>query len=142
MHRMTGACADSLRPFVRACIEPGSVIHSDGWEGYTGLSEKGYKHEASVLAKERESASEVLPRTHRVISLLKRWLGATHRGAVSHEHLDYYLDEFAFRFNRRTSRYRGKLFYRLLQNAVAIEPTPYKAMVEHARGRKPAEHNI
>ena len=71
-----------------------------------------------------------MPRVHRVISLLKRWLMGTHQGAVSLEHLDYYLDEFTFRFNRRKSRSRGKLFFRLLQQAVAIDPVPYKSMVK------------
>ena len=66
----------------------------------------------------------------------------THQGAISHEHLDYYLDEYAFRFNRRTSRNRGKLFYRLVQQAVAIEPTLYKNMVKHVRGRKPQQGGV
>ena len=70
-----------------------------------------------------------MPRVHRVASLLKRWLLGTHQGAVSHEHLDYYLDEFTFRFNRRRSTNRGKLFYRLVQQAVAIDPVPYKNIV-------------
>jgi len=78
-----------------------------------------------------------MPRVHRVISLLKRWLMGTHEGAVSLEHLDYYLDEFTFRFNRRTSRYRGKLFYRLLQNAMLVEPITYQQMIKNIRGRKP-----
>jgi hypothetical protein len=86
--------------------------------------------------------SRMLPRVHQVASLLKRWLLGIHQGAVSHEHLDYYLEEFAFRFNRRTSRHRGKLFYRLLQQAVMVEPTIYRAMVKHVRGRKPQRHNI
>ena len=78
----------------------------------------------------RQSASKLLPRVHRVASLLKRWLLGTHQGGVSHEYLEHYLDEFTFRFNRRTSRSRGKLFYRLLQQAVATNPAPYKTMVE------------
>jgi hypothetical protein len=65
-----------------------------------------------------------MPRVHRVISLLKWWLMGTHRGAVSHKHLDYYLDEFTFRFNRRRSKSRGKLFFRLVQQALAVEPVP------------------
>jgi hypothetical protein len=71
----------------------------------------------------------LLPLVHKAISLLKRWLLGTHQGAVSHEHLDYYLDEFVFRFNRRSSRSRGKLFYRLVQQAVAVDPTPYRSIV-------------
>jgi hypothetical protein len=64
-----------------------------------------------------------------VASLLKRWLLGTHQGAVSRKQLDYYLDEFAFRFNRRTSRHRGKLFYRLVEQAVALQPTGYSKLV-------------
>ncbi len=82
-----------------------------------------------------QTAEAVMPRVHRVASLLKRWLLGTHQGAASREHLDYYLDEFTFRFNRRTSRHRGLLFYRLLGQAMAVEPVPYAAMVKHARGR-------
>jgi hypothetical protein len=70
-----------------------------------------------------------MPRVHRVVSLLKRWLLGTHQGAISAEQLDYYLDEFTFRFNRRTSASRGKLFYRLAQHAVRVEPTPFRSLV-------------
>ena len=122
--------APSLEAFVEEAIQPGSLVHTDGWEGYAGLENKGYRHEVTVLRGKRQSASKLLPRVHRVASLLKRWLLGTHQGAVSHEYLDYYLDEFRFRFNRRTSRSRGKLFYRLLQQAVAADPAPYKTMVE------------
>ncbi len=87
------------------------------------------------------SASHLLPRVHRVISLLKRWILGTHQGAISPEHLDYYLDEFTFRFNRRTSRHRGKLFYRLLHHAVAIEPIQYDKIIKHVRGPKPKNRN-
>ena len=80
--------------------------------------------------------SELLPRVHRVAALLKRWLIGTHQGAVSREHLDYYLDEYTFRFNRRRSRHRGKLFYRLVQQAAAVGPTTYSEMVQHVRGRR------
>ena len=117
------------------------MIHTDGWEGYGGLAKKGYGHEVSILKRQAKTASEFLPRVHRVASILKRWLLGTHQGAVSPEHLDYYLDEFTFRFNRRTSRYGGKLFYRLLQQAVALGYAPYRAMIKHVRGRKPTRHN-
>ncbi len=80
-------------------------------------------------------ATDILPRVHLVVSLLKRWLIGTHQGAVSHEHMDYYLDEFTFRFNRRTSRHRGKLFYRLLEHAMETKPIPYKDLVKHVRGQ-------
>jgi hypothetical protein len=84
----------------------------------------------SVLRSQgKAAATELLPRVHQVAALLKRWLLGTHQGAVRPAHLDYYLDEFTFRFNRRTSRSRGKLFYRLIQQAVRVEPSPYKTMV-------------
>ena len=79
---------------------------------------------------------------HLVASLLKRWLLETHQGGVSHEHLAYYLDEYTFRFNRRTSKHRGKLFYRLLQNAVQIQPITYDEMALNIRGPNPTKHNI
>ena len=131
LRRIADASRAHLHRFIRDSIEPGSVVHTDGWEAYGELKE--YAHKVTILKGRAESASELLPRVHLVISLLKRWLLGTHQGAVSPEHLDYYLDEFAFRFNRRTSRSRGKLFYRLLQQAAAIEPTPYKALVKHVK---------
>ena len=93
------------------------------------VEEKGYRHRLVFLSGRPKQASELLPRVHKAISLLKRWMVGTHQGAISHEHLDYYLDEFVFRFNRRSSRSRGKLFYRLAQQAVAVEPTPYRSIV-------------
>ena len=75
-------------------------------------------------------ASELLPRVHRVVSLLKRWLLGTHQGAVSRVHLYYYLDEYTFRFNRRRSRHRGKLFFRLVQQALTVDPVPYRRLVQ------------
>ena len=90
----------------------------------------------SALDRREKSASELMPRVHRVMSLLKRWLLGTHQGAVSHKHLDYYLDEFTFRFNRRKSRSRGKLFYRLVQQAVAVNPATYKMIVHPAHESK------
>ena len=137
MKRIADASSQSLHPFVEDCIEPGSTICTDGWEGYTGLGTKGYLHEITVLRNKKESVATLLPRVHRVVSLLKRWLMGTHQGAVSGIPLDYYLDEFTFRFNRRTSAPRGKLFYRLMENAVIIEPIPFKQMIMHVRGPKP-----
>ena len=117
-------------------FEPDSTIHTDGWEGYVGLEALGYRHEYDFVATSSQSASELLPRVHRVAAVLKRWLMGTHKGAVSREHLDYYLDEYTFRFNRRRSRHRGKLFYRLVQQAAAVGPTTYSEMVQHVRGRR------
>ena len=109
MATIPDASAESLMAFVGEAIERGSVVHTDGWLGYEPLPKRGYQHQVTFL-EGPESASRLLPRVHRVVSLLKRWLVGTHQGAVSHEHLDYYLDEFTFRFNRRKSRSRGKLF--------------------------------
>ena len=140
LQRIHDASSKSLHPFVKESIEPGSVIHTDGWSGYIGLGKAGYTHEATPLRG--RNASKLLPRVHRVVSLLKRWLMGTHQGAVSHEHLEYYLDEFTFRFNRRNSRHRGKLFYRLLQHAMAVEPVPYNNIIKHVKGHSKQYNNI
>ena len=123
------ASAGSLHPFVTDCIGLGSTVHTDGWQGYKGLDQLGYDHEVRVLRGSRKDSSKLLPRVHLVVSLLKRWLVGTHQGAVSHTHLAYYLDEFTFRFNRRRSKSRGKLFLRLVEQAVATDPTTYSSMV-------------
>jgi transposase-like protein len=127
------ASAGSLQGFVQDCIEPGSTIHTDGWPGYTGLQEKGYDHEVTPLRGRPKDASRLLPRVHRIASLLKRWILGTHQGAVSHQHLVYYLDEFTFRFNRRKSRNRGKLFFRLVEQALATAPEPYHVIAKRAK---------
>src|SRR5208337_3089212 len=97
-------------------IEPGSIVRSDGWDSYNILASHGYEH-SPVLHKDAETG-DATPLAHRVAALLKRWWLGTHQGAISPEHLAYYLDEFTFRFNRRTSRSRGKLFYRLIEQAL------------------------
>jgi transposase-like protein len=131
MRRIPDASAESLEAFVEEAIDPGSAVHTDGWHGYNGLKAAGYRHRVTLLRGQHELASKLLPRVHRVVSLLKRWLLGTHQGAVSAPHLDYYLDEFTFRFNRRTSRHRGQLFFRLAQQAVAVEPAPYASLFRH-----------
>ncbi|MFH0778605.1 MAG: IS1595 family transposase [Candidatus Eisenbacteria bacterium] len=144
LRRVADSSAEALETFVREAVEPGAVVITDGLPSYANLPRLGYRHDVRVLLRGGESADAVpvLPRVHRVASLLKRWLLGTHQGAVSRDHLDYYLDEFTFRFNRRTSRHRGKLFYRLLEQAVSIEPAPYASMVKGLRGRKPRRrHN-
>ena len=124
----------SLHGFIAEAIEPGSTVRTDGLNSYLGMEH--YVHDRQVQRRQSEG-EHLLPRVHRVVSLLKRWLLGTHQGAIGHAHLDYYLDEFTFRFNRRTSTSRGKLFYRLLQQAVQVDPTPYKNIV----GGKP-DHNL
>jgi transposase-like protein len=137
LRRIANATAASLQAFVQEAVEPGSLLHTDGWLSYDRLEQHGYRHRITFVKGSGASASEVLPRVHRVIALLKRWLLGTHQGAVSRAHLDYYLDEFTFRFNRRTARHRGLLFYRLAQQAVAVDPVPYAALVKHVRTRPP-----
>ena len=125
--------AASLHPFVEDCIEPGSTVHTDGWQGYAGLSKKGYDHEVTPIRKRPKASLTLLPRVHLVISLLKRWLAGTHQGGVSHQQLPYYLDEFTFRFNRRKSKSRGKLFFRLVQQAVDTGPTTYASIAKPSK---------
>jgi transposase-like protein len=107
---------------IQDSVEAGTIIHTDRWLGYLPLESKGYEHGVMFLKGKKKPPSELMPRVHLVISLLKRWLMGTHQGAVSHKHLGYYLDEFTFRFNRRRSKSRGKLFFRLAQQAVAVDP--------------------
>jgi transposase-like protein len=135
LRQIMDASAESLLPFVRASVEAGSVVHTDGWRGYLPLDSNGYRHEVTILKGKKKAPSELMPRVHLVISLLKRWLLGTHQGAVSQKHLDYYLDEFTFRFNRRRSKSRGKLFFRLAQQAVAIDPVPYGRIVHPMSGK-------
>ena len=124
MYLAVDASAKSLTQAVQGCVKPGSTVRTDGWRGYNGLKAKGYDHK--VVRGESVAGDNLLPLAHRVASLLKRWILGTHQGAVRPSHLAYYLDEFTFRFNRRTSRSRGKLFYRLVQQAVAIQPVSEK----------------
>lgn len=122
LQRLPDASGKSLVSFVRKTVAPGAVVITDGWTAYPGLAQHGYTHRPRVVSGSGQTASTLLPRVHRVAALLKRWLLGIHQGAVSREHLDAYLDEFTFRFNRRTSRWRGKLFYRLVQQAVQVPP--------------------
>src|ERR1035441_5851273 len=85
----------SLHPFVQDCVEPGSTLHTDGWQGYSGLDKKGYQREVTLLRGRRKEASILMPRVHRIAGLLKRWLLGTHQGTVAPQHLSYYLDEFS-----------------------------------------------
>lgn len=129
MRVIKDCCTATILDFVRDTIEPGSVIRTDGLNSYLALAQTEYIHDRVVQRTSKEKACELLPGVHRVVSLLKRWLLGTHQGAVSPQHLAYYLDEFTFRFNRRTSKHRGKLFYRLMQQAVAMEATTYGQIV-------------
>ena len=129
MRRIPDVSGSQLLSFIRDAVEPGSEILTDGWAGYNKLVANGYRHNKIFLCDSLDPAHVLMPGVHRVSSLLKRWMLGTHQGAISGKHLDYYLDEYTFRFNRRTSASRGMLFYRLMQQAVATEPTPYRKIV-------------
>lgn len=119
---------ETVETFVCDSVDPGATVVTDGFSVYDRLSAKGYDHRPHVVSTGGELARQQLDHVHLVISLLKRWLGATHQGAVTPSHLQAYLDEFAFRFNRRRSQHRGNLFYRLMQQAVTTRPPPVKAL--------------
>jgi transposase-like protein len=118
--RVTSASGKHLEPAVSQAVERGRTVRTDGWLGYTGLTDLGYRHK--VIRSTPAVGENLLPLANRVAALLKRWLLGTHQGAVHPEHLDYYLDEFTFRFNRRTSGSQGLLFYRLLDQAAHLSP--------------------
>jgi transposase-like protein len=126
LQRVADASAHSLTGAVQATVAAGSTVRTDDWGGYGSLQSAGYAH--TVAREGGEPGESPLPLVHRVASLLKRWLLGTHQGAVRASHLDYHLDEYTFRFNRRTSRSRGKLFYRLVQQAAAIAPVTGQAI--------------
>ena len=128
MRRIPGASADVLTEFVLDNVARGSEVRTDGWRGYEHISRHRFTHSITSLRASGDPAHVVMPEVHRVASLLKRWLLGTHQGAVGHDQLDYYLDEFTFRFNRRRSRHRGLLFYRLLEQVVRTDPHPYQAL--------------
>ena len=129
MRRIPNASADVLSEFVLDNVARGSEVRTDAWNGYNHIGRYRFSHVITNLAESGDPAHVAMPEVHRVASLLKRWLLGTHQGAVSHDHLDYYLDEFTFRFNRRRSRHRGLLFYRLLEGAVCTDPEPYRTLL-------------
>ena len=142
MRQIPNALPESLMSFVRDSVAPGSIVRTDGWLGYSPLESNGFRHQVAYAKGKRKTASELLPRVHLVTSHLKRWLSETHQGAVSHKHLDYYLDEFTFRFNRRRTKSCGKLFYRLAQQAVMVHPAPLAKILhpDQPDGRKAAKN--
>lgn len=131
LRRVPNGSREHLHGALREAIEPGSLVETDGFQGYNGLAQWGYRH--TVQRGTDELGEHPLPHCHRVAALLQRWWLGTHQGAIRPSHLDYYLDEFTFRFNRRTSHSRGLLFYRLAQQAMAIEPVPESQL----RGSRP-----
>ena len=128
LRRMADASAHNLREVVEQAIESGSVVRTDAWPGHAGVEQRSRRHEVRGMGQ-RRLASERPPRVHRVVRLLKRWLTGTYQGAVSHAHVADDLDEWVFRFNRRPSASRGKLFDRLIQQAVQVGPQPYRTLI-------------
>ena len=135
VQRLINSKADCLENFICTSIEPNSQIHTDGSFSYRKLSDMGYQHFRTVHSGSQIPAHESMPGVHRVASLLQRWTLGTHHGAIKPKQLDFYLDEFVFRFNRRTSTSRGLLFYRLIRQAVSSIPVTYKDIVS-----KPEKH--
>ena len=129
LRRIPDVSADSLVPFIRDAVLPDAVVLTDGWQGYKPLSRESYTHKPTNIKASGDPAHVSMPGVHRVAALLKRWLMGTHQGAVRPKHIDAYLDEYTFRFNRRTSISRGLLFYRLLEQAVVTKPAPYEDIV-------------
>lgn len=117
-----------LLQFIRENVELGACIITDGWSGYAQLERKGYEHikQRQIIATNNE---EMLPNVHRIAALLKRWLLGTHQNYTSHERLQKYLDEFAFRYNRRRSNSRGLLFHRIIEQAMSREPISSKKVL-------------
>ena len=132
MRRIPDVTKDTLTDFVLDHVARGSEVRTDGWQGYFDIGRHRFKHVVTNVSASGDPAHVVLPHVHLVASLVKRWILGTHQGAVSHAQLDYYLDEFTFRFNRRHARHRGLLFYRLLEGAVAADPHPYRALTSES----------
>ena len=122
MRHVPDASATSLLPFVCDVVAPGALVSTDGWGGYNDLPEHGYMHRQTVLSESGDPAHVAMPGVHRIASLLKRWILGTHQGSVTPAHLQSYLEEFTFRVNRRTSRSRGLVFRRLLEQAIVTDP--------------------
>src|SRR5262249_38253872 len=136
MAPLADVSAASLHPFVADHVEPGTTVITDAWQGYHGIAVLGYAHERRSQRAARalgDDPVQLLPAVHRVASLAKRWLLGTHQGSVDEAHLPAYLDEFVFRFNRRRSRSRGLVFYRVLELAGGHDPVRYQDLIAARR---------
>ena len=122
MRHIPDASGENLVPFVCDVVAPGSTVLTDAWGGYNNLPKHGYTRHRMALSSSNDPAHVSMPGVHRIASLLKRWILGTHQGSVTPDHLQSYLEEFTFRFNRRTSRSRGLVFRRLLEQAVVTGP--------------------
>jgi transposase-like protein len=131
--KIPNASSESLHGFIVGNIDKPSKIITDGWLGYNGLSQIGYEHEIQE-SKVKDGDEEILPNVHRISSLLKRWLLGTHQSYLNKNKLEYYLDEYVFRYNRRTSKSRGLLFLRLVEQAVIMAPVSYEKIINENHG--------
>jgi len=122
MRHVPDASGASLEAFACDVIARGATVRTAGWTAYNGLLGQGYVHERTVLASSGDPAHVSMPGVHRVAALLKRWILGTHQGSVTAAHLQSYLEEFTFRFNRRSSGSRGLVFRRLMEQAVVAGP--------------------
>ena len=129
LRRLSSDTKESVRKFIQDSVDPSAIVRTDGSGSYAKLHQIGYNHERNVMLGSDTPAHVSMAGVHRVSALLKRWMLGTHHGSVQPEHLDAYLDEFVFRFNRRSSTSRGMLFYRLLQQAVVTDPVTYQDIV-------------
>lgn len=133
LKRVSDDRIESVIPFIQEVVDAGATVRTDGSASYLGLKSMGYGHERKVMLGSDDAAHVSMPGVHRVASLIKRWILGTHQGSVQPAQLDFYLDEFAFRFNRRASRSRGMLFYRLMQQAVCTSPVTYNDIAQKRR---------
>ncbi len=122
MRFILDASRNSLTNFISDVVQPGSTIYTDGWRGYDNLESYGYNHEVTIVSNSEDQAHVSMPGVHRIAALLKRWILGTHQGSFSSGHLQSYLEEYTFRFNRRLSKNRGLVFRRLLEQSVHTFP--------------------
>ncbi|MBN1674812.1 MAG: IS1595 family transposase [Kiritimatiellae bacterium] len=132
LRHIPDASGKSLVGFIADSVEKGAKVHTDDWNGYNGVRGAGYLHRVTPILGDPQRALKYFPHVHLVASLLKRWLGATHQGSVRKRHLQVYLDEYAFRFNRRRSRHVGKIFHRVIEQMVVHGPKTYNEIVKAA----------
>jgi len=131
--KISDASSDSLISFIEENIEPSSIIITDGWPSYNELISRGFQHKVQKATVKNED-QEVLPNVHRIASLLKRWLLGTHQSYLNKNKIEYYLDEYVFRYNRRTSKSRGLLFLRIIEQGVKAVPISYDNIIKNQHG--------
>jgi transposase-like protein len=132
LRQVPDASGKSLVGFISDYVAKGAKVHTDDWNGYNGVQAAGYSHRVTPIQGDPERAIKFFPHAHLIASLLKRWLGATHQGAVQKKHLQVYLDEYVFRFNRRRSKHVGKIFRRLVEQIAMHKAQSYKEIVHAA----------